>query len=165
MTEKMVWILAILITLAGLSCRSMTGPEGPESAPSLDDHSDIRQLIGTTWREHIDAAGRKDLGGVLAMHTDDIVYVIVGQSETRGITALEDVERSNLASADLVAAQHTTDSLQVFGDTAFEIGTIAGPVRPKGGEAQTVVFHFMAKWRRVGQGIWKVSYLVGEAEE
>ncbi len=165
MTEKKAWILTILITLAALSCRNMIGPEGSESARSLDDRSEIRQLIGTAWREHIEAAGRKDLAGVLAMHTDDIVYVIAGQSETRGITALEEVERSNLASADLVAAQHTTDSLQVFGDTAFEIGTIAGPVRPKGGETQTVVFHFMARWRRGGQGIWKVSYLVGETEE
>ena len=69
-----------------------------------------------------------------------------------------------LASANVLEAVHTTHSLRVFGDLAYELGTVVGPVQPEGKPAQTVTFHFMATWRRQTDGTWRIKFMVGAPE-
>lgn len=94
------------------------------------------ETISVAWREHIAAAKRKDLPGVLAMYADDMVYVVPGHEEVRGRSALGEMEKRTLAAMDVLSATHTVHALRVFGDTAYEISTIEGPVRARGEEAK-----------------------------
>ena len=125
--------------------------------------SDAATAIASMWREHIDAAKRKDTAAVLEIYAEDVVYVVGGQ-EQRGRAAMAVSEAEALRGADLIAAEHTTRGLHVIGDVAYEVGSVVGPVRPVGGEAQVVRFHFMATWRRGADGIWRIRHLVGDPE-
>ena len=126
---------------------------------------DVGQAINVAWREHIEAARRKDLDAVTRIYADDVTYVIPGVQEARGRAAINELEAQALASANVLEAVHTTESLRVFGDLAYELGTVVGPVQPEGKPAQTVTFHFMATWRRQTDGTWRIEFMVGEAEQ
>ncbi len=133
-------------------------------AADADTSTDVESAIATTWRDHIEAAQRKDLAAVMKIYADNVIYIIPGAQEARGKTALEKIEAQSLASADLVEAVHTIDSLRVYGDLAYEIGTVVGPIREQGREPQTVTFHFMATWRHQKDGVWRIECMVGEPE-
>ena len=71
------------------------------------------------------------------------------------------MEARTLADYDVVSAEHAIDALRAFGDGAYELGTVIGPIRPKDGEPQTVTFHFMAMWRRQADGAWRIAHMAG----
>jgi uncharacterized protein (TIGR02246 family) len=123
--------------------------------------SAARAAIATAWRSHIDAARRKDLQGVMRIYAKDIAYLIPGEREVQGLSAMEQMERQSLEAADLLHATHTTHGLRVAGDLTYEIGTIEGPLKPAGKPARTVTFHFMALWQRQEDGNWRLRYLAG----
>ncbi len=149
--------LAPMALLAGaLACTAVRGPGRPDEA--------LRAEVAESWASHIAAAQRKDLAGVMAIYAEDAVYSTGGAPEVRGLDAIRRVEAESLAGADVLDARHTTHDLRVFGDAAFELGTIEGPVRPRGAEAANVVFRFMALWRRDAEGRWRVAHFVGRAE-
>jgi ketosteroid isomerase-like protein len=121
-------------------------------------------VISAAWRSHIDAAKRKDLAGVIAIYADSILYVVPGMEPVRGRAAVESMEASGLSSADVLNAQHTLESLYVAGNTAYEIGTIAGPVQLHGQAARTVTFHYMAMWELQSDGSWRIRQFSGKPE-
>ena len=47
---------------------------------------------------------------------------------------------------------------------AYEIGTVIGPIRVQGKDAETVTFHFMAMWRRQADGSWRILSFVGQPD-
>jgi len=125
----------------------------------------VGETINAAWREHIEAARRKDLDAVTRIYADDVTYVIPGVEEARGRAAIDKLEARALASATVLEAVHTTESLRVFEGLAYELGTIVGPVQPEGKPVQTVTFHFMATWRRQADGTWRIEFMVGEPEQ
>lgn len=125
------------------------------------ENSAVSAAVGRMWKEHIAAAQRKDLDATLAMYADDVVYVIPGAQDVRGRAALEVVEAEALRTADIFDVVHSTHDLHVFGDVAYEVGTVHGPVRPHGQPVRVVTFHFMAQWDRQVDGTWRVRCLVG----
>ena len=135
---------------ASASCASLPPPE--ESA---------RAQITRAWREHIAAAMSKDVEGVLAIYADDMVFTIPGATRVAGRAELAQMERTSMASADLLHARHTLHELRVFDDVAYEIGTIEGPVREHGAAARVVTFPYMARWVRRDDGRWQLTYQVG----
>ncbi len=124
----------------------------------------VRKAVSTAWQEHIAAAKRKDLGGVTRIYDDDVIYVVPGEQDARGRAAIDRMEERALGEADLLDAEHTTESLKVFGGIAYEIGTVIGPIRPRGKDTETVSFHFMAMWRRQADGSWRILSFVGQSE-
>jgi uncharacterized protein (TIGR02246 family) len=133
------------------------------NAPTSDDAS-VRAIVAATWRDHIDAAVRKDLTAVMDIYADDVFYVVAGIHEVRGRQAVEAMELQTLEGADVLNAVHTIQALSVFGDVAYEIGTVTGPIRQKGQATAVVTFNFMAMWRRQADGLWRIQHMVGEPE-
>jgi uncharacterized protein (TIGR02246 family) len=124
----------------------------------------VAAAIDTAWRQHIEAARRKDLDGTVAIYTDDAVYVVEGEAPVQGRAALRTMEQRGMANGDVVSAAHTTDALRVDGDLAWELGTIAGDVAPKGQAAQFVVYHYIAMWRLGKDREWRIAHIVGQVE-
>ncbi len=136
---------------------------------SPDDQ--VRAAIGEAWLDHFSAVKRKDAAGVGRLYADDVVYIVPGECEVRGRKAIDEMEAKGLASADVLDVVHTTEALRVHGDIAYEIGTVVGPVRPRGQPAKVVTFRYMARWRRQPEGSlgwhlipahWRIQYIVGE---
>lgn len=155
--ERISALLCIAVALTGCSSPSL-----PPGAAVDTTETQIRAAISEAWRDHIDAAKRKDLAGVMAMYAQDAVYVVPGVTEVRGHSAIHAMEEQGLAAADVLDATHTIHDLQVFDNIAYEIGTVAGPVRAKGQAAQTLTFQCMGMWQRQGNGVWRLRYLVGQ---
>jgi ketosteroid isomerase-like protein/protein tyrosine phosphatase (PTP) superfamily phosphohydrolase (DUF442 family) len=126
-----------------------------------DVETAVHQALSSAWREHIAAAQREDLDGVMAIYADDIAY-LVGAVDLNGIKAMRAHEQASLQGADVLNALHSIDALRVVGDTAFEIGSIVGPVAVGGAPARVVSFHFMARWVRAADGRWRLQTLVGK---
>ena len=136
----------------------------PASNPEADSPA-IREIIAEAWRVHIAAAIRKDLAAVVDIYADDIVYVVAGSPEVRGREAMTAMEARTLAGFDVVSAEHASDALRIFGDVAYELGTVIGPIRPKDGDPRLVTFRFMALWRRQADGVWRIAHMVGGSVE
>jgi uncharacterized protein (TIGR02246 family) len=124
----------------------------------------VRDAIGEAWREHLAAVRRKDAAAVGRLYADDVVYIVPGEHEVRGREAIDAMEAQGLASVEIGDVTHRTEALRVHGDLALEIGTVAGPVRPRGQEAKEVTFRYVARWKRQADGRWRVQHMVGEAE-
>lgn len=131
-------------------------------ARHADDTDRVRSAIRGAWRDHLAAVKRKDLAGVARLYAEDVVFIVPGEPEVRGRKAIDEMEAQGLASAEILDVTHTTESLRVYGDIAYEIGTVAGPVRPYLQPAKVVTFHYMARWKRQPDGGWRIQYLVGE---
>ncbi len=83
---------------------------------------------------------------------------VLREYDVRGVVG------ETLSEADVIDAVHTTKSLRVFGDAAYELGTIVGPIQSDGEPAKTVTFHFMAMWKRGADGTWRIQSFVGAPE-
>jgi len=129
-----------------------------------DDVDRVRTAIGEAWRDHLAAVKRKDAFGVGRLYADDIVFIVPPGAEVRGRKAIDDMEAQGLATVEILDVTHTTEGLRVYGDLAYEIGTVVGPVRPHGKPASVVTFHYMARWKRQTDGRWRIQYLVGQPE-
>lgn len=151
--------LVLLAVAAILSCHS-SAPAGESSASEARAAGESIELA---WRDHIAAAKAKYVEGVLAIYADDVVYAFGDEPDLHGRLEVELSERAALAGADLISAEHTTLELRVFGDFAFEIGTVVGPVRPHGGEEHVVTYRFTAYWQRGIDGTWRIRRLAGRA--
>jgi ketosteroid isomerase-like protein len=143
------------------------------AARDARDDPAVREAIAAAWREHFDAVRREDEGTVGRIYADDVVYMVPGEGEVRGRQAIDEMEAQGLRGADILDVVHTTEALRVYGDIAYELGTVVGPVRPKGERARTVTFRYTARWKRepdkyVGwhhfEGRWRIQYMVGEPE-
>ena len=153
--------LAVLSLLGACSSPHIEGRAGRDATDAAADLS-VRAAIETTWRAHIAAAVAKDFEGVLAIYAEDMLYVIPGVQEVHGLAGMRRMEAASLAEADVLHATHTIDELAVYGDIAYELGSVVGPVRPKGGEAVVYTFHFMAQWRRGVDGVWRMASMIGQ---
>jgi uncharacterized protein (TIGR02246 family) len=148
--------------VAGMLLASCT--IGPPAAPLLGDPdaAEVRGAIEAAWRQHIDAAQRKDLDGVLAIYADDASYSIPGTPPVRGREELRAMEARGLQAGEVLNVRHKVEALRVDGDLAFELGTVAGDVRPADKAAQHVRFHYVALWRFEADGAWRIVYLAGQ---
>lgn len=124
----------------------------------------VRQSIREAWNAHIEAAQRRDLQGLLAIYTDDVVYAIEGTPMIRGKAAVETMERRGLDAGAILSSRNITEALRVDGDLAWELGAIHADVAPHQKDAQHVVFHYVAMWRLGKDRQWRIAHLIGQVE-
>lgn len=151
----------IAATLPLLACGASKEP-AQASMPAEDSTTaTVRSAIHAAWARHIAGALQRDVSAVSEIYAPNAVYS-VGGIEIRGRPALDSMEARTLAAMTVIDAQHTTSDLQLSGDTAYELGTIVGPVQPQGDTTRVLSFHFMAQWRKQADGNWRLTYLVGQ---
>jgi uncharacterized protein (TIGR02246 family) len=146
---------------------------GCAATPDARDEPAVRAAIADAWGEHLAAVRRKDPAGVGLLYADDAVYIVPGEYEVRGRQAIDEMERKGLANVDILDVTHTTEALRVYGGLAYEIGTVVGPVQPRGKPAKVVTFRYTARWKwqpdehrgwHYFKGRWRIQYMVGEPE-
>ncbi len=155
MMRSLALVVLLILNVFLCGCSLFSGRE-------ISMEASARSGISRAWREHIDAALRKDLDGVVAMYADDVVYSVSGSPQVVGRSALRSMEEEGMKAVEVVSATHKTEELRVFGEDVFEIGTVVGPVRLGGAPAKIVTFHYMALWQKGAGGEWLVRHLVGK---
>ena len=152
-------VVALVSLLA--ACGASQQPS-PSSGPIEDSATAAtRARIHSVWLRHIAGAIQRDPVAVSEIYAPNAVYAASGV-EIRGRPALDSMETRGFGAMTVLDATHTTSDLEVTGDVAYELGSIVGPVQPKGDSARVMTFHFMAQWRKQSDGNWRLTYLVGQ---
>ncbi|HEY7567981.1 MAG TPA: nuclear transport factor 2 family protein [Gemmatimonadaceae bacterium] len=148
--------------MTGLSACGGAPAPSPASAVVEDSATAAtRTAIHAAWLRHIAGAIQRDPVAVSEIYAPNAVYSAMGV-EIRGRPALDTMETRGFGAMTVLDATHTTTDLEVAGDVAYELGSIVGPVQPKGDSARVMSFHFMAQWRKQPDGNWRLTYLVGQ---
>lgn len=155
--------LLTALVAGAIACGDGSGNGASTAAPVADDTATaaVRTAIHAAWARHIAGALQRDVAATSEIYAPNAVYS-VGGVEIRGRPALDSMEARTFASMTVIDATHTTSDLQVAGGTAYELGSIVGPVQPQGDSTRVLTFHFMAQWRKQTDGSWRLTYLVGQ---
>lgn len=120
-------------------------------APLCSQSEDPRRAIGEAQRQFADAEARRDLpAAAAALYADDVILIVPGREPLRGREELSRLMASMPASAFATHETFETQSLEVSGDQAVEIGAVVGDHEGRGSRAP-----YLAVWRRVS-GSWRV---------
>jgi len=157
--SRAMGFLATLVVLQACSSGSTEDRAGQIAPDSAFDPVQVQ--VAGAWRQHIDAAQRKDTIAISRIYAPDVVYVLPSGDEVRGWAAVDSFEVAGLSRTDVISAQHQTTALMVSDRMAYELGTITGSVQSQGQAAVAMTYRFMAMWERQDDGSWRIRYLVG----
>ena len=105
-----------------------------------------------------------DTEKLLALRTDDVVYLVPGRAPLVGQDAVRKYLgeiRGKLANWDMLAYEESWQEVQVVGDFAFEWGTVKIRARQEGERRESAaVRNVMQVLRRQPDGDWKIARAV-----
>ncbi len=133
----------------------------PPAQPPQHTLENDQKAIAELQRRDIEANMALDTGKILALRTDDVVYLVPGRGPLVGQDAvrkyLEEI-RGQLADWDMLAYEENWQEVQVAGDFAFQWGTVSIRAR-QGGESResAAVRNVMQVLRRQPDGDWKIA--------
>ncbi len=136
-------------------------PAGKPAQPSLEqDQKAIEQL----HQRDIAASIALDVDSLLAIRTDDIVYLVPGHPPIVGQDAvrkyMQDIRRQ-LANWDMVGYEENWQEVRVVGDTAIEWGTLSVRVKPPDSNRESAALRgIMQELRRQPDGSWKIARVI-----
>lgn len=133
-------------------------PSSPSPQPSLEE---AQKAIAELQQRDIEANIAVDTDKLLALRTDDIVYLVPGRPPIVGQDAvrkyLEEI-RQQLTDWDMVAYEENWQEVRVVGDMATQWGAINIRAKKQGERAESAaVRNVIQVLRRQPDGSWKIS--------
>jgi len=114
--------------------------------------ADAIAASGLAWEK---AYNSGDGAAVAALYTDDAALFPPGAARVDGKQAIADFWNAAIASG-LANVELETTELEFFGDTANEVGYIAGTVPADGGGTTAVGGKFIVIYKRDADGMWRL---------
>jgi uncharacterized protein (TIGR02246 family) len=156
-------VFVVLMVLAMAAAASAQQPRRSRS-PALSAQrppEEDRKAIADLQRRDIEANMALDTEKLLALRTDDVVYLVPGRAPLVGQDAVRQYLgeiRGQLADWDMLAYEENWQEVQVVGDFAFEWGTVSIRARREGERRESAaVRNVMQVLRRQPDGDWKIS--------
>jgi uncharacterized protein (TIGR02246 family) len=157
---RLAVIAFLLFTLSAAAAPQArrTRPSAPRPQYSL---AEDQKAIAELQQRDIEANIAVDTDRILALRTDDIVYLVPGRAPLVGQDAvrkyLEEI-RQQLADWDMVAYEENWQEVQVVGDFAIQWGTVNIRAKKEGERAESAaVRNMMQVLRRQPDGSWKIA--------
>ncbi len=154
---------AIIVIITAIAAFGQTTRRPRPSAAASQQRSleEDQKMIADLQRRDIDANIAVDTDKIMALRTDDVVYLIPGRAPVVGQEAvhayLEDI-RKQLADWDMVAYEETWQEVQVVGDLAYEWGTINIRAQQASEKREsTATRNVMQVLKRQPGGDWKIA--------
>jgi uncharacterized protein (TIGR02246 family) len=150
-------VFALAAAVSAQQPRRPRPPAHPAQRPPEED----RKAIAELQSRDIEANIALDTARLLALRTDDVVYLVPGRAPLAGQDAvrnyLEEI-RGQFANWDILAYEENWQEVQVVGDFAFEWGTVNIRARHEGESRESAaVRNVMQVLRRQPDGDWKIS--------
>ena len=160
---RLIVVAFVIISFAAASAQQSRRSHAPSPAAQHNLEED-QKAIADLQRRDIDANIAVDTEKLLALRTDDVVYLVPGRPPLVGKDAvrkyLEEI-RQQLANWDMLAYEESWQEVQVVGDFAFEWGTVNIRARQEGEKRESAaVRNVMQVIRRQPDGDWKISRAV-----
>lgn len=154
-----VWpVLLVLFVAAACSDRT------PGQLPAADaaTAAAARVAIAAANQSWAEASKRGDAQAIGNLITEDATTMGVDGNDIVGRAAMVATTAKNMAArtVDLVESHIVTDSIEVHGDFAYEIGHDINIRRPKGAPAaapDTARSRYITFWRKGSDGTWRAS--------
>lgn len=153
--------LTALLAGAGLACAEPAPPPAAISPPAAPSGDQPASQLGAFVGQNVmwgDRHSRGDAAGLAGMYTADAVLMtadgdVVGREAIRA-----HFERLFATRSDSIFATNTeTESLDVAGDRAYEVGTITFTVGPRGpGPGTPRRVRYTTWWQRMPDGQWLI---------
>jgi uncharacterized protein (TIGR02246 family) len=161
---RFAFLACFLFTISALAAPQAarrTRPSAPASQPSLEED---QKAIGELQQHDIEANIAVDTDKILALRTDDIVYLVPGRAPLVGQEAvrnyLEEIRRQ-LADWDMTAYEEKWQEVRVVGDLAVQWGAINIRARKEGERAESAaVRNVVQVLKRQADGRWKISRVI-----
>ena len=155
------FVLFTLSAAAAPQAARRARPSTPLSQPSLEED---RKAIAELQQRDIEANIAADTDKILALRTDDIVYLAPGRAPLVGQEAvrnyLEEIRRQ-LADWDMTGYEENWQEVQVVGDFAVQWGAINIRAKKEGERAESAaVRNVMQVLKRQADGRWKISRVI-----
>jgi uncharacterized protein (TIGR02246 family) len=157
---RVIFIAVLLFTLTVAAVPQARRTRPSPSAPPRSLEQDQKAIAELQQRD-IEANIAVDTDKILALRTDDVVYLVPGRPPLVGQEAvrkyLEEI-RQQLADWDMVAYEENWQEVQVVGDFAIQWGTVNIRAKKEGERAESAaVRNMMQVLRRQPDGSWKIS--------
>ena len=119
----------------------------------IEDEREIRRLVAD-WFE---ATRRGDLDAVLALMTDDVVFLVPGKPPMMGKRAFAEASRAQAAHGQpSFEGQSTIQEISVHGEWAWMWSRLSISIKPPDGQAVARSGHTLTILRKVG-GRWLLA--------
>ncbi len=154
----------VLVLALAAPALAQTHRQRPAAAPQQSSLEEDREAIGTLQERDIAANMALDVEKLLAIRTDDIVYLVPGRPPIVGSDAvrkyMEEVRRQ-LDNWDMLGYEETWQEVQVVGDYAVEWGTLNVRAKPSDANRESAaVRNIMQVLRRQPDGAWKIARVI-----
>ena len=158
---RLAFVVLMVLALAAAASAQQPRRSRPPAQSAQRPPEENRKAIADLQRRDIEANMALDTEKLLALRTDDVVYLVPGRAPLVGQDAvrkyLEEIRRQ-LADWDMLAYEENWQEVQVVGDFAFEWGTVNIRARQEGERGESAaVRNVMQVLRRQPDGDWKIS--------
>jgi uncharacterized protein (TIGR02246 family) len=164
MIMRLAFVALIVLALAAAASAQQPRRSRPPAHSSQHPPEEDRKAITELQRRDIEANMALDTEKLLALRTDDVVYLLPGRAPLVGQDAVRKYLgeiRAQLANWDMLAYEESWQEVQVVGDFAFEWGTVNIRARLEGERRESAaVRNVMQVLRRQPDGDWKIARAV-----
>jgi uncharacterized protein (TIGR02246 family) len=157
---RLIVVAFVIISFAAASAQQPRRSHAPSPAAQHNLEED-QKAIADLQRRDIDANIAVDTEKLLALRTDDVVYLVPGRPPLVGKDAvrkyLEEI-RQQFANWDMVGFEENWQEVQVVGDFALQWGTVNIRAKQEGERRESAaVRNVMQVLKRQADGSWKIA--------
>ena len=158
---RLACVALMVVALAAAASAQQPRRSRPSAHASQLPSEENRTAIADLERRDVEANMALDTEKILALRTDDVVYLMPGRAPLAGQDAvrkyLQEI-RGQLANWDILAYEENWQEVQVVGDYAYEWGTINIRAMQEGEKRESAALrNVMQVLRRQPDGDWKIS--------
>lgn len=161
---RLAFVVLMVVALAAAASAQQPRRSRPPAQSSQHPPEEDRKAIAELQRRDIEANMALDTEKLLALRTDDVVYLVPGRAPLVGQDALRKYLgeiRGQLADWDMLAYEENWQEVRVVGDFAYEWGTVNIRARQEGEKRESEALrNVMQVLRRQPDGDWKISRAV-----
>jgi uncharacterized protein (TIGR02246 family) len=161
---RFAFLALMVLALAAAASAQQPRRSRPPAQSSQRPPEEDRKAIADLQRRDIEANMALDTEKLLALRTDDVVYLVPGRAPLVGQDALRKYLgeiRGQLADWDMLAYEENWQEVRVVGDFAYEWGTVNIRARQEGERRESEARrNVMQVLRRQPDGDWKISRAV-----
>jgi uncharacterized protein (TIGR02246 family) len=164
MIMRLALVALMVLALAAAAGAQQPRRSRPPAQSLRHPLEEDQKAIAELQRRDIEANMALDIEKLLALRTEDIVYLVPGRAPLVGQDAIRNYLgeiRSQLANWDMLAYEEDWREVQVVGDFAFQWGTVNIRARQEGERRESeAVRNVMQVLRRQPDGGWKIARAV-----
>ncbi|HEX3526402.1 MAG TPA: SgcJ/EcaC family oxidoreductase [Thermoanaerobaculia bacterium] len=145
------WLIAAVLFLAACTCQAAA----PQAVPAATNAA--RRDVESAMQQYTTLLRTGPVDAQVALFTQDGELLEPGMAPLHGRDAIKAFLAPIAAKYEVQSAASTSDSVEVFGDAAYQWGTYTQQAGERGKPGADYTGRYVASWRREADGHWRIS--------